>query len=132
MPKQTKKFVAAQVQLSRLGVSASGYDQEQDYRKLSELGYQWDSTKGKWVRLDSQPAKPASQVTRVRVWAASHDVQRAADDVLSAMQARGYQLVEVSTPYPCRPPQQNDSRVYITLIKSGGFYPHDDALAEIA
>ena len=116
MPKKTAKYKAALVQLVRLKIKTSG-NQETDYRKLAEAGYQWDSRAGEWIHLESLPANPATNLTRVRVWAARETVQHCADQVLQSLTQAGFRLVEMSEPYPCRPPQQNESRIYLTLLK---------------
>ena len=116
MPKKTAKYKAALEQLARLNIKASS-NQETDYRKLAEKGYQWDCRAGEWLCLDSLPAKPATDLTRVRVWAARDSVQHCAEQVLQSLTQAGFQLIEMSEPYPCRPPQQNESRIYLTLLK---------------
>jgi hypothetical protein len=89
--------------------------QEQLYQELNRLVFFWNSKTQKWERND-QLADPPSNVVRIRVWAATEKIDQAADAVVESMQQYGLRLVEKSEPYICRPPKQNDSRIYLTFI----------------
>ena len=116
MPKMTAKYTAALKVLRSLGEPNIGEDSGRDYEALEERGFQWDAKKGQWINVKALPANPASTVLRVRVWAAHGTAHQAAMLVAQALHERaGWNLLEESAPYPCRPPQQNDERVYLTL-----------------
>jgi hypothetical protein len=116
MPKKTVKYIAALTVLRNLGEPGIGLDAEHDYDALAELGYQWDAKKGKWINVSKLPSQPASTLLRIRVWAAKGQAHAAAMVAAQALHERaGWNLLEESAPYPCRPPQQNDERVYLTF-----------------
>jgi len=118
MPKMTAKYTAALKVLRSHGEPNIGQDSGRDYETLEEIGFQWDSKKGQWVNVKALPANPASKVLRVRVWAARGQAHDAAMVVARALHEQaGWNLLEESAPYPCRPPQQNDERVYLTLAR---------------
>lgn len=56
---------------------------------------------------------------RVRVIAANETVESLAEDIAHAIEAVGYEVIEVSRSYPLREPEENKSRVYITAIPEG-------------
>lgn len=115
MPRMTKKYTEAVNTARRVGIRATGGDQEWLYRMLAEQNYQWDSDAGAWNHLPSLPADAPSLLIRVRVWANGEIVGLMADGVVESMLAAGLRLVERSQSYPCRPPQQRESRVYLTF-----------------
>lgn len=118
MPKMTAKYTAALKALRALGETEIGQDSERDYATLEEIGYQWDSKQGKWINVKAMPANPASTVLRVRVWAAKGKTGDAVHVISGALhQQAGWNLIDQSAPYPCRPPQQNDERVYLTFAR---------------
>ncbi|WP_086757976.1 hypothetical protein [Nostoc sp. 106C] len=88
--------------------------QDQLYSELNRLGWYWEPQRKEWVR-DDTPAKEATKLIRVRVWTASDKVEDAADLFVETAEEKGLRLLEKSAPYPCRPPNQKDSRVYLTF-----------------
>lgn len=115
MPKLTTKYKSALELADRLGFGASTV-QEGLYLQLNELGYFWDSKEQMWEKT-TEPASPPSTVVRVRVWAAGDQVEEEARRIAEVfVEAHDYQLIEKSHQYPCRPPNQNDSRVYLTFL----------------
>jgi hypothetical protein len=62
----------------------------------------------------------AKVVIKVRVMAATSFVEAVARDLTAALEGRGYEVVEVSALYVCRAPQEDQSRVYVTLLKREG------------
>lgn len=111
----TKKYTEACTAARRAGIRTNGGNQDWLYQQLSEQGYQWDSDAGAWQHLPSLPADEPSPLIRVRVWANNEIVGLMADGVVAAMLDAGLRLVERSQPYPCRPPQQRESRIYLTF-----------------
>ena len=109
--KQTKKYAGA-CQIATLPHNT----QEELYTELNRLGFYWDAKKQLWKR-DDQLADPASEVLRIRVWAAAEKVEQLAEIAIESMQQYGLKLIERSNPYPCRPPKQADSRIYLSFIE---------------
>lgn len=107
--KQTKKYSGA-CEIATLNHS----NQEDLYYQLNGLGFYWNSKTQVWERND-QLAKPASKIIKIRVWTATEHVDRLAAATIEGLEAYGLQLVEISSPYVCRPPQQNDSRIYLSF-----------------
>jgi|GEM_PF-3495367 len=91
--------------------------QEELYRELNRLGYYWQPDSKDWIR-DDTPAKDATNLVKVRVWASSDKITQVVELLLEGLADSGLKLVEQSEPYSCRPPQQNDSRIYLTFMDS--------------
>lgn len=107
--RRTQKYLQA------LAVSKIPHDnQEQLYAELNKQGYFWNQNSKKW-ECDETPPNPANELIRIRVWAASSKVERIAELVLKLLKEEGLNLIEKSNPYQNRPPNQNDSRVYLTF-----------------
>ena len=115
MPKMTAKYKTA-LQTAReqgIALDASGEGvQEYLYRKLNDSGFWWDSKLKKWVQFAKEPANKPTPLVMIRVWADSEKLQEAVGMVKGAF-ANGFDLIQESSPYPCRPPQQLESRVYL-------------------
>ncbi|MBD2199982.1 MULTISPECIES: hypothetical protein [Calothrix] len=88
--------------------------QDELYAELNRLGWFWDSNKKGWYR-DDTPAKEATKLIRLRVWAASDKVRQSAEVFIETAEDNGLRFVEKSEPYPCRPPNQKESRIYLTF-----------------
>lgn len=84
------------------------------YAELNRLGWYWQAVEKAWKR-DDTPAKEATKLIRVRVWAAAEKVDHAADLFIENVESMGLKLLERSNPYPCRPPNQLESRIYLTF-----------------
>ena len=89
-------------------------NQHELYQELNRLGWWWDAKKKKWER-DDTPAREATNLIRVRVMASSKKISEVAQHFVEASNDMGLRLVEQSEPYPCRPPNQNESRVYLSF-----------------
>lgn len=107
--KQTKKYTSA---CSRLTISHS--TQEQLYQELNRLGWFWDKKQQQWVR-DERVAESPSKLIKFRIWAGKDKVEEISSILQEALLPYGINLLEKSEPYLCRPPQQNDARVYTTF-----------------
>jgi hypothetical protein len=88
--------------------------QEQLYAELNRLGWYWQPVKKEWER-DDTPAKEATKLIKVRVWADATKVENAVDLFTENVETMGLKLLERSNPYPCRPPNQKESRIYLTF-----------------
>jgi hypothetical protein len=118
MAKRTTKYVRALEVAEHLAI-AEVNNQEALYQLLNGQEYFWDAERKVWEQT-SEVAQPATKFIRVRVWTDSKKVQVAADDikaVLSVLDGTGYELIEESRPYVCRPPNQLDSRIYLVFRK---------------
>lgn len=89
-------------------------NQDDLYSELNRLGWFWNSKNQEWERNDKLP-DPASELIKIRVWAASNKVENAADLVVESMEEKGFSLLEKSSPYICRPPKQSESRIYLSF-----------------
>lgn len=61
--------------------------------------------------------KSSKNTVHVRIMAQAEAVEAIAEQVGQALENAGYEMVESSEPYPCRTPQEDQSRVYLTLLK---------------
>lgn len=113
MPKATRKYSTAVALALKLHIHEID-NQETLYRLLNEAGHYWDSGTQEWQRI-TEDADPPTELIRVRVWAESSKVGGAAHQLRVAMEEIGYQFMEQSAPYPCRPPKQLESRIYLTF-----------------
>lgn len=56
-------------------------------------------------------------VVKIRVMANETLAEMSADVIARALVKEGYVFVEQTPPYPCRPPMEHLSRVYLTMLK---------------
>lgn len=112
--KQTAKYKAATILSQKLSLPQTE-DSRDLYRLLNDNGWYWDEQSG-WIEK-LQPPHPPSKLVRVRVWASCDRLEAEAKAIADALiEIHDYELVEKSDPYPCRPPSQQDSRVYLTFL----------------
>jgi hypothetical protein len=107
--KQTQKYSGACSILTFPHTS-----QDELYQELNRLGWWWDAKVKKWAR-DDTPAREASNLIRIRVMASADKVSELAQHFIEASSDMELRLIEQSQPYPCRPPNQNESRIYLTF-----------------
>lgn len=117
MPKRTAKYVAALEIAKRLKIPELE-TADYLYQDLNAKNYFWDSDEQKW--LPGAAPVPATELIRARVWAETSRVEGVANSVTLAMVENGFVLLEQSQPYMCRPPNQNESRIYLTFREAGG------------
>lgn len=113
MPKNTKKYSSAIVLVNQLQISQVN-SQEETYKRINEQGYYWDSKSGQWQNLN-QDADLPTELIKIRVWAESSQVASIAHQVRVSMQVLGHEFLEQSDVYPCRPPKQLESRIYLSF-----------------
>jgi|SRR5690606_20592418 len=89
-------------------------DSRRVYEKMQQAGFMWDSQTEEWVDTSNLHADPPTDLLRVRVWADSRLVEQLAD-VVALELGKYFVLDERSVVYPCRPPKQSESRVYLTF-----------------
>lgn len=83
--------------------------QDELYSLLNSHNYYWDSKNKLWEL--GEIADPPSELIKIRVMTASSRVK----SIVNNLSIEGLVLVESSDPFPCRPPHQNDSRIYLTF-----------------
>ena len=113
MAKLTQKYKAA-LKLPTLPSKSYGDDYKAFYQDLNELGWYWDASRQKWEYID-RPADIPTNLVRIRVWTNAAKIEKAASTARENMEKAGYTCLEQSMPYPCRPPKQMESRVYLTF-----------------
>lgn len=120
MPKKTAKYLqACTTATQQAGITALQImgmaNQDELYERLQKQGYHWNSKAGEWEYHKPESANDPTPLLYIRVWADADAVEQAADEVSQKL-AGGYALVERSRPYPCRPPKQLESRVYLKFL----------------
>lgn len=64
------------------------------------------------------PQKSSKKAVHVRVMADAAVVEKIAEQVGQALEKEGaYELVETSAVYPCRAPQEDQGRIYLTMVR---------------
>ena len=106
--KRTKKYTGATEILTFPHSS-----QDELYTELNRLGWYWSSKKSQWERDDRQAID--NNLVKIRVWAKKEIVEELAQHFIESGVDRGLKFIEKSAPYPCRPPNQLESRVYLTF-----------------
>lgn len=115
MPRMTQKYRAA-LELAKTILSSplQPNDSQSLYHDLNQKNWFWNSKTGVWEQ--GEPAQKPTELVYVRVWADTEKVEQAASDVAGEMQRRDYRLVDRSETYPCRPPKQLESRIYLKFL----------------
>lgn len=119
MPRMTKKYTRALGTAEMLDISTR-CTAETLYTALGEHNHHWNSETGQWENYAAMDADPPSDLLRVRVWAAHEETPGIAAIIAAAMANNGFRLAEHSEPYPCRPPKQAESRIYLSFIFPNG------------
>lgn len=88
------------------------------YNHLQDKGYYWDSNMSRWVYTPDQQNDLPSQLIQIRVTFDKNQVKEVADKVIEALTDMGFRSVKASVIYPCRPPEANDGRIYLTFQPS--------------
>ncbi len=86
------------------------------YSEMNRLSYYWDAKNRKWER-DDRLADPPMDGVKIRLWANNDEVQDYSELITQLLKAEGYTIVDKSEPYQCRPPKQNESRIYLSIVK---------------
>lgn len=61
-------------------------------------------------------AGTAKKIVKVRLIAPDEEAQDLAAMIAEALEKEGYEMIEWTTSYPCRPPDEDKSRVYLTAL----------------
>jgi hypothetical protein len=127
MPKMTAKYqsalTTAHLHNRNMGLMSEQRiiitdDQETLYAKLNQAGYFWNSAAKTWDYHELEAADEPTALIMVRVWSDSEIIDEAADEIINGVK-KVWKLVERSTPYQCRPPKQQESRVYLKFLPKG-------------
>jgi hypothetical protein len=111
--RQTRKLVTAISLYHDLGLSKSYDSQDELYSLLNECNHFWNSQEKRWV--DGGTPDPPTNAIWVRVMSDAKIVSEIASVVAEAIAPYEIDLIDRSDLYPCRPPKQNDARVYLTF-----------------
>ena len=55
-------------------------------------------------------------LVKIRLIAGHGRAEDLADTLVNVLEEEGYEVIEQTTPYPCRPPENDKSRVYISAV----------------
>lgn len=119
MSRMTAKYKGALSTAKQNEIAAHNYDRDELYQRLNQAGWWWDSKIKKWIQFAEEPANEATPLVMVRVWASEENIAPAVGVIKSAF-ANGYAIIQESDPYPCRPPKQLESRVYLQFVPTQG------------
>jgi hypothetical protein len=114
MPKMTAKYSAARFTALKNYLEVTG-SQDDLYQRLQAAGHFWDSDKKTWYYAPPAAADPATPMIMVRVWADLSAIEAAAGQVVSQSPAN-WILLEQSPVYQCRPPKQQEGRIYLRFL----------------
>lgn len=118
MPKMTAKYTTARAAALKNDLGLNG-DQETLYKRLNENGLWWDSKQGAWINFADEPADEPTPKIMVRVWAEQQKVSGAASEVIRGLRGK-FKLIAKTDAYPCRPPKQLESRIYLEFLPDDG------------
>lgn len=116
--KMTAKYKTALQTARPLGFAAYA-TQDELYHALNNAGFWWDSKAQKWVEFKAEPADAPCPQVRIRVWAEEGEPLNKAKALIKGAFANGYKKIVESEHYPCRPPKQLESRVYLEFLPTG-------------
>ncbi|HBA90891.1 MAG TPA: hypothetical protein DCZ08_03655 [Anaerolineaceae bacterium] len=55
-------------------------------------------------------------LVKVRLIAGQSKIETIADQMVDVLESAGYEVIELTSPYPCRPPEDDKSRIYISAV----------------
>lgn len=58
-----------------------------------------------------------SEVVKLKVVLSPGEAEGFSDDLVNLMEKRGYEVIEVSRPFPCKDPDEGKVRVFLTGVK---------------
>ena len=59
------------------------------------------------------------KVVRIRLIGAEGRVEDLADKLVNVVEASGYECIEWTRPFPCRPPDDGKFRLFLTFVVAG-------------
>ena len=64
------------------------------------------------------PPRSAKKTVHVRVMADAGAIEEIAEEISQSLEKEGaFELVDLSAVYQCRPPQEDQARIYLTLLR---------------
>lgn len=87
-------------------------ERNQLYRELNKLGYFWNSNDKQWIKANDEDVCLSDEI-KIRLWCDAENVEKYTKDLRDALRCKGLICTEYSAPYICRPPNHNQSRVYL-------------------
>lgn len=122
MARKTQKYNAARTIATELNFRGDWDDQNALYQFLNEHHHVWDSKTGEWENYQAIPSYPPTDLLMIRVWTGTREESIAIARFLRHLLEQHTELdfIEQSEPYVCRPPKQNDYRVYLKFKKKPG------------
>ena len=60
----------------------------------------------------------AQETIKLRIWAKSHQIEEETEAIIKLLENSNYQVLESSKPHQCRPPNNDESRIYLTVIRT--------------
>lgn len=119
-PRQTAKYAAAVATAHNHKLPAiDTHNRDQLYDLLQKHGFFWNSDLKDWEEFDPADADQPTPLINIRVWADGDIVEDVTGNLVRKVNPL-WTLVEQSKPYPCRPPKQLESRVYLKFLPKGG------------
>lgn len=55
-------------------------------------------------------------LVKVRLIATEERLKEIAEQVVNSLESAGYEVIEWTSPYQCRPPESDKSRMYISAV----------------
>ncbi len=57
-------------------------------------------------------------IIKLRIWGKSYHIEEDTKAIVELLEDNNYLVVEASKPTQCRPPRDDESRTYLTIIKT--------------
>ena len=115
MPRQTGKYRTAFRLSGELNFKGNSDSHDELYNFLNKNNYFWNSKAKKWEKVE-YIASPPSEVISIRITYNLDELLSASKSVISALESKGYKLLESSKVYPNRPPNTKDGRIYLKFM----------------
>lgn len=61
----------------------------------------------------------SEKVVRLRLMGCDERLEALADELVGVVEAAGYECIEQTRPYPCRPPDEGISKLFLTFVARG-------------
>lgn len=62
----------------------------------------------------------SKNLTKIRLIGTPDTVQLVAERIVNMLEEANFEVLEWSASYPCKPPDEDKNRVYLTAAKKGG------------
>ena len=93
-------------------------DRDELYSALQRVGHFWDSVSKSWNYAEPEDADEPTRLIMVRLWSDIETIEEVADDLIELVKSSKlpWELVERSKSHQCRPPKQNEARIYLRFL----------------